>query len=339
MDRLRAMEYLVRVVDAGSFAAAARELGVSPPAVTHMIAALEHELGVALLRRNSHHLSLTPDGEQFLPAAMTALAELRAAEARLSVNRTRSSGKLVVGIGRTVSATIAPFLPEFLRLHPGLALDLRVVQNPKTASVDVVVFVGWVEDADMVARRIAQTRFVTAAAPGYWESRGRPRDPEELRRHDCLAYRSHWGTVLDLWKYRRGDEVRSVALEPRFGSEDLNLILAAAVRGAGVVRVADLLAWTFLEQRLLEPALDEWEALEAPAIHVMYRRGARQSARVRAFVEFVTDVFASLEASRERSGQAKLHAVSMPPWFRSRAGGLTRRARSGPEAAARSGRV
>src|SRR6266513_249236 len=293
MDRLRAMEYLVRVVDAGSFAAAARELGVSPPAVTHMIAALEHELGVALLRRDSRHLSLTPDGEQFLPAAMTALAQLRAAEARLSVNRTRNSGKLVVGIGRTVSATIGPFLPEFLRLHPGLALDLRVVQNPKAASVDVVVFVGWVEDADMVAKRIAQTRFVTAAAPGYWESRGRPRDPEELRRHDCLAYRSHWGTVLDLWKYQRDDEVRSVALEPRFGSEDLNLILAAAVRGAGVVRVADLLAWTFLEQRLLEPALDEWE---------------------------------SLEASRERSGQAKLHAVPMPPWFRSRAGGLTRRA-------------
>src|SRR6266513_1812600 len=287
MDRLRAMEYLVRVVDAGSFAAAARELGVSPPAVTHMIAALEHELGVALLRRHSRHLSLTPDGEQFLPAAMTSLAELRAAEARLSVNRTRNSGKLVVGIGRTVSATIAPFRPEFLRLHPGLALDLRVVQNPKVTSVDVVVFVGWVEDADMVAKRIAQTRFVTAAAPGYWESRGRPRDPEELRRHDCLAYRSHWGTVLDLWKYQRGDEVRSVSLEP---------------------------------------ALDEWEALEAPAIHVMYRRGARQSARVRAFVGFVTDVFASLEASRERSGQAKLHAVPMPPWFRSRAGGLTRRA-------------
>src|SRR2546422_572048 len=87
------------------FDAAARELGVSPPAVTHMIAALEHALGVALLRRDSRHLSLTPDGEQFLPAAMTALAELHAAEARLSVNRSRNSGKLVVGIGRTVSGT------------------------------------------------------------------------------------------------------------------------------------------------------------------------------------------------------------------------------------------
>jgi hypothetical protein len=70
--------------------------------------------------------------------------------------------------------------------------------------------------------------------------------------------------------------------------------------------------------------LNEWQALEAPAIHVMYRRGARQSARVRAFVEFVSDAFASLEASRERSGQAKPEGVPMPPWFRSRAGALAR---------------
>jgi DNA-binding transcriptional LysR family regulator len=324
MDRLRGMEYLVRVVDAGSFAAAARELGVSPPAVTHMIAALEHDLGVALLRRDSRHLSLTPDGEQFLPAAMTALAQLRAAEGRLSINRTRGSGKLVVGAGRTVGGIMALFLPEFLRQHPGLTLDLRVVQNPKAASADVVVFVGWVEDADMVVRRVAQTRFVTAAAPGYWQSRGRPRDPEELRGHDCLAYRSHWGAVLDVWKYQRASEVRSVALEPRMVSEDLNSIIEAAVRGGGVVRVADLLAWTALERRLLEPVLDEWQALEAPAIHVMYRRGSRQSARVRAFVEFVADAFAALEASRERSGQARLDVVPMPPWFRSRARTLAR---------------
>jgi len=319
VDRLRAMEYLLRVVNAGSFVAAARELGVSPPAVTHMIAALERDLGVTLLRRHSRHLSLTPDGEHLLPAVQSALTELRAAEAGLSVNRTRSSGKLVVGVGRTAAATTALFLPEFLALHPGLTLDLRIVQNPAAAAVDVVVFVGWVGDTDMVAKRVAQTRFVTAAAPRYWQARGRPRDPDELRSHDCLAYRSHWGAVLDHWKYQRGDEARTVALQPRFAGEDLNSILTAAVRGAGVVRVADLLAWTLLQQRLLEPVLDDWLALEAPAIHVMYRRGARQSARVRTFVDFLREAFAKLESARTASGQAAPEAVPMPPWFRSRA--------------------
>ena len=310
------MDYLVRVVEAGSFAAAARELDVSPPAVTHMIAALERDLGVRLLRRHSRHLSLTPDGEQFLPACMSALVELRAAEARLSINRTRASGKLIVGVGRTLSATIAPFVPEFLRRHPGLALDLRLLQNLKIAAADVVLYVGWLKDTDMVAKRIAQTRFITAAAPGYWQLRGQPRHPEELRGHDCLAYRSQWGAILDHWKYQREGEVRAVALQPRMVSEDLNWLVGAAARGAGVVRIADLLSWTSLEQRLLEPALEDWEALEAPPIHVMYRRGGRQAARVRAFVEFVTEAFAGLEASRPRAGKTKPSAEPMPQWFR-----------------------
>jgi DNA-binding transcriptional LysR family regulator len=318
MDRLRAMEYLLQVVNSGSFVAAAREIGVSPPAVTHMIAALERDLGVALLRRHSRHLSLTPEGEHFLPAVQLALAELRSAEARLSLNRTRSSGKLVIGVGRTVAATTALLVPEFLQLHPQLTLDWRIVQNPTAASVDVAIFVGWVGDTEMVAKRVAQTRFVTAAAPRYWDARGRPREPAELRNHDCLAYRSHWGAVLDHWKYQRGDQIQNVALEARFASEDLNSLLSAAARGAGVVRVADLLAWTTLQQPLLESVLTDWQALEAPAIHVMYRRGARQAARVRAFVEFMAAAFAKLEASRERAGQAKPEPVPMPPWFRSR---------------------
>jgi DNA-binding transcriptional LysR family regulator len=328
MDRLRAMEYLVRVVEAGSFTAGARELGVSPPAVTHMINALEHELGVALLRRG-RHLALTGDGEQFLAAATRILTEMRAAEARLSVNKTRSSGKLVVGIGRTVAPTLAPFLPKFLRAHPGLMLDVRIVQNPTAAPVDAAVFVGWIGDADMVAKRIAQTRFMTVAAPSYWARHGHPQQPEDLRAHVCLAYRSHWGPVLDVWKYQLGGEVKSVALAPAFVSEDLNSILAMAAGGVGVMRVADLLAWNFLEQRLVEPALDEWHALEAPAIYVMYRRNARQSARVRAFVEFVSETFAALEAARKGTGHAKLDPAPMPPWFRSRAASLTRRASAG----------
>ncbi len=176
MDRLRAMEYFVRVVEAGSFAAAARELDVSPPAITQLIGALERELGAPLLRRDSRHLSLTPDGEQFLPACANALAELRAAEARLSVNRTRASGKLIVGIPLIVGQhCVAPFLPEFLSRHPGLALDLRLVshpQDPLTALVDVLISIGWPEEIDMVAKCIAQMRLVTCASPAYWEATG-----------------------------------------------------------------------------------------------------------------------------------------------------------------------
>lgn len=328
MDRLRAMEYFVRVVEAGSFAAAARELDVSPPAVTQLIAALERELGAQLLRRGSRRVSLTPDGEQFLPACANALAEWRAAEARLSVNRTRASGKLVVGLQRRTGQSIAPFIPDFLAAHPGIALDLRVVLNPKVplaALVDVLVFVGWVEDVDMVAKRIAQTRLVTCASPAYWRAHGVPDDPDELRAHDCLAYRSSWGAVLDVWKYRRGEELRNVLLEPRVVSEDPDWMVTVGAHGGAVVRLVDLLFRPYFEQGLLQPVLEDWEALEPPPVHVMYRRGSRPSARVRVFVDFVAELFANLEASRLGAIEGKLAPAPMPWWFRShRVGSLTR---------------
>ena len=335
MDRLRAIEYFVRVVEAGSFAAAARALEVSPPAVTHLIAALERDLGAPLLRRDSRRLSLTTDGEQFLPACMIALEELRAARARLSMNRTRASGKLVVGTQKAFGHLVAPFLAA----HSGLTLDLRFVQHPKdplTSLVDVLVFIGWIEDVDMVAKRTGETRYVTCAAPAYWKAHGVPRDPEELHRHDCFALRSGWGAVLDLWKYQRGEEVRNVALEPRLVSDDMDWMVEAAVRGAGVVRLIDLKIRPFLDQGLLEPVLGDWEALEAPPIHVMYRRGLRLSARVRAFVDFVSELCADLEAWRRGAAKPVLIPVPMPPWFHSNwVGPLTRRdpTRVGPRGA------
>jgi len=334
MDKLRAIEYFVRVVEAGSFAAAARELEVSPPAVTHLIAALERELGAPLLRRGPRHLSLTPDGEQFLPACTSALEELRTGEARLAAHRTRASGKLVIGTQKAFGHFVAPFLAT----HPELALDLRYVQNPKdpvAALVDVMVFVGWIEDIDMVARRTGQTRYVTCASPAYLKTRGVPRDPDQLREHDCLALRSSWGAVLDVWKYRRGNETRTVELAPRLVSDDMDWMIEAAVRGAGVVRLIDLKTRPFLHQGLLEPMLEDWEGLEAPPIHVLYRRGSRVSPRVRAFVEFVAELCADLQAWPHGAANKSFAAVPMPRWYRSNwVGSLTRRATNPPSGAA-----
>jgi len=338
MDRLRAIEYFLRVVEAGSFARAARELDVSPPAVTQLIGSLERELGAPLLRRDSRHLSLTPDGEQFLPACRTALAELRAAEARLSVNRTRASGKLVVGIPLILGQhCVAPFLPDFLGRYPELELDLRLVnhfEDPLAAVVDVLLAIWWPRETDLIAKRIAQARLVTCASPAYWETRGRPLDPDELRAHTCVALRLPAEfAVLDVWRYRRGEETRSVAITPRIVSDNHFWNFEAAVRGTGVVRCLGLTARPLFEQGLLEPVLEDWEALEAPAIYVMYRRGLRSAARVRAFVDFVTELFARLEALQPGAQPTQPHAV--PAWYRSKwVGSLTRHAEMSRDRAA-----
>jgi DNA-binding transcriptional LysR family regulator len=326
MDKLRAIEYFVRVVEAGSFAAAARALEVSPPAVTHLIAALERDLGAPLLRRSPRHLSLTPDGEQFLPACVSALEDLRAAQSRFAAHRTRASGKLVVGTQKAFGHFVAPFLAT----HPEVTIDLRYVTSPKdllAARVDVMVFIGWIDDVDMVAKRAGQTRYVTCASPAYWKARGVPRDPEELRYHDCLALRSSWGAVLDVWKYQRADATRTVAPAPRMVSDDMDWMMEAAVRGAGVVRLIDLKTRPYLHEGLLQPVLGDWEGLEAPPIHVLYQRRARPSGRVRAFVEFVIRTCADLQSPPYGSGQEGIVPVPMPRWYRSNwVGSLTRRA-------------
>ena len=142
--------------------------------------------------------------------------------------------------------------------------------------------------------------------------------------------------LLALWKYQRGEEVRNIAIEPRVVSDARDWTIAAAVRGMGIENVADFTARTYFEQGLLEPVLQDWECLEAPPIYVLYRRGSQPSARVRAFVEFVTELFRDLETSRPGVRQTKLPALPVPPWFhRKWVGPLTRRAQTPFGSAAR----
>ena len=217
-DKLRAIEYFVRVCETGSFSAAARSLDVSPPAVTKLIAALERELGTTLLHRDSRRVVLTADGDRYLQTAARTLGELRAAETEIGSNRTRATGKLVVGLSRVVGPnSVMPFLPEFLRSHPDVELDIRAVNypnEPMAALCDILVVIGWGESPDWVMRTIAWNRLHIVAAPAYWQEHGTPKDPDELLSHRCVAYRLPRGVVYDHWKFRRGDEIRNFAVRP-----------------------------------------------------------------------------------------------------------------------------
>jgi len=311
MDKLRGIEYFVRVVEAGSFARAARELEVSPPAVTKMINALERTLGVKLLSRDSKKLSLTADGEQYLAVCANTLAELRAVEAGLESGRSRASGKLVVGVSHVICQFVARFISGFLESHPAVSFEMKTINSPSdpsAASVDVMLFVGWLEESGFVAKRIGQTRFLTCASPSYLEAHGTPTDPEELRNHVCLTFRTYRGMIHDLWKYERQGETRNVALTPRFIADDRAALGEVAIRGVGIVRGLSLNLRPHVDQGRLVAILNEWSAEEGPPIYVLYRRGARNSAKLRAFVDFAVKLFADLEPSGT-------HPSSMPQWY------------------------
>ena len=320
MDKLRGMQYLVKVVEARSFAGAARELNVSPPAVTQMIAALEHDLGTSLLRRGPRGVLLTPDGAQYYRICAQTVAGLQAAEADLRSGRVRASGILVVGMADRIACNcIMPELPKFLARHPDLRFDIRRVHttdDPIAAQVDVLLILAWQHYEDWISKDVAQNNYLTCAAPAYWRERGMPDDPDDLRSHTITAYRSSQGLVLDEWKYQRGPVVKSLALQPRLICDSREAQLAAAIRGCGVLRGSDLTMWPVLAQGLLVPALRDWNGLEAPPIRLLYRRSAAASPRVRAFASFVDEVFTRLKTLRAAAGYPEPQPEPAPAWFR-----------------------
>jgi DNA-binding transcriptional LysR family regulator len=151
----------------------------------------------------------------------------------------------------------------------------------------------------------------TCAAPSYLEVHGTPTDPDDFRNYVCLTLRDPRGMIHDLWKYERQSEVRNVALTPRVVADDGTALREACIRGVGIFRSLSINARPLVEQGRLVTILNEWNALEGPPSHVLYRRGARSSAKLRAFIDFVVEFFADAEA-----GGPESYLGPMPQWLK-----------------------
>jgi DNA-binding transcriptional LysR family regulator len=315
MDKLRAIQYFNRAVEAGSFAAAARSLEVSAPAVTQMIGALERALRVVLFHRTPRRLTLTADGERYYEISRKIAAELQDVELRLASRGVKPRGTLTVGMWSTVAQyCVMPRINRFLERFPDVDIIARPVGPVETMdreALDVSVLVGWPIGGDFVVRPLAQTRYVVCASPEYWRRAGTPGEPDELRHHDCLVYRGMREVVLDRWSFRRNGRQVSVDVKGRLLSDHRSWLDEAACSGAGVIRGADLTLGRYLSSGLLTPALTDWEALDPPSIFAMYRKSHRRSRLVRVFLDFLVDIFRELE--HEPVSHAAFAPV--PGWF------------------------
>lgn len=344
MDKLRAIEYFNRAVQAGTFAAAARSFDVSTPAVTQLVGALERSLGTVLFHRSNRGLSLTADGERYYAMTRALVAEMQEVEQGIGPRGSKPRGTLTIGMrGSVAQNAVMPQLARFLDRYPDLEVVLKPVETLDeidAQKVDVAVMTGWPPEGDFVIRPLAQTRNIVCAAPGYWARRGRPADPEDLLAHDCLVMQSSGGALLDRWLFARNGEQRAVDVRSRLFSYQVTWIQEAACAGAGVIRVGDLMLGRFLESGALEPVLTDWQALEAPSHFAAYRPGQRRSKRVRAFIDFLVDLFAELEATRPAAAGGAARRMPRPEWFgraqgrqsdfvAQRAGRTGRRTRSG----------
>lgn len=288
------MQFFSVLMRCGSLAAAARELQVSPPAVSKRLAALEARLGVTLLNRTTRRLALTHEGETYLAQARRILGEIETLERELQGARSEPTGLLRVnatlGFGRM---HVAPAIAAFARAHPKVEIQLQLSVNPPPLNedaFDVCVRFGEPPDARVIARLLAPNRRLLCASPAYLQRRGTPRSPHDLASHSLIAIRQG-DEAYGLLRLRSGRRVETVRVRGSLGTNDGEIAVNWALAGHGIVLRAEWDVARYLRSGRLQQVLENWQAPPAD-IYAVYPARHQGTARVRAFVEHLAAHFA-----------------------------------------------
>ncbi|WP_375777397.1 LysR family transcriptional regulator [Bradyrhizobium sp. ma5] len=291
MDRIDAMQAFVAVADLEGFAPAARKLGLSPSAITRLIAALEERLGARLLQRTTRQVTLTDAGSRYLERARRILADVEEAEDAVESERTRPEGRLVIsapfGFGRL---HVSPVVTAYLKRYPDVGVDLRLSDrriNLVEDGVDLAVRLGHLPDSTLVARHVGQMRRIVVVSAGYLKLRGEPKRPADLTAHDTIQFGAM--TATPDWRFMEdGQEIR-ITPTPRFTSNSSDAAIQYAEQDGGLTRVMAYQAAESLKARRLRIVLAEFEQPPVP-IHVVYPTSRLLSAKVRTFIDLVTEI-------------------------------------------------
>ncbi|MDB5897510.1 MAG: transcriptional regulator, LysR family-like protein [Ramlibacter sp.] len=287
------MQFFSVLMRGGSLAAAARELQVSPPAVSKRLAALEQRLGVTLLNRTTRRLALTHEGDTYLAAARRILEEIETLERELQGACAEPSGLLRVnatlGFGRM---HVAPAISSFARAHPKVEVQLQLSVNPPPLtedSFDVCVRFGEPPDARVIARLLAPNRRLLCASPAYLQRHGTPRTPHDLAGHSIVAIRQG-DDAYGVWRLRSGRKSESVKVRGNLSTNDGEIAVNWALAGHGIVLRAEWDVARYLRSGRLRQVLEGWQAPPAD-VHAVYPVRHQGTMRVRAFVDHLEQAF------------------------------------------------
>jgi DNA-binding transcriptional LysR family regulator len=292
MDPLDGIAAFARVVDSGSFSAAAARLKISKSAVSAHVQRLEERLGVRLLTRTTRRLSLTEAGAAYYRHCARILAEAEAAEQAASALQREPRGTLRISAPDTFGwMHVAPAVPAFLARYPDLGVDISLSPahvNLVDEGLDLAIRIGVLEDSPLVVRKLAPSRLIVCATPAYLKKHGAPREPGDLARHNCLCTNLlPWG---DQWRLvgKRG-EVR-VAVAGTFRSNNAEMLRAAALDSVGISVLPSWAVSEPLRTGKLRRVLEGWEP-PASAIYAVYPGNRLMAMKVRAFVDHLVRHF------------------------------------------------
>ncbi len=288
MDRLHLMTVFVAVAEEESFAGGARRLGMSAPAVTRAIAALEDQLRVKLLDRTTRFVRTTEAGQRYLDDARRILGEVdEADEAAVGVNAEPRGHLAITAPALFGKLFVLPVIVEFLQRYPAVevsALFLDRVVNLLEEGLDVGVRIGELPDSSMKALRVGSVRRVLCASPGYLEKHGTPHSPAALSGHSIIAATAVSPTAE--WKFGQGSTSSAVRVKPRLTVSNNDAAIEAVLLGFGITRLLSYQVAPQLASGRLKIILGGYEPAPMP-IHVLHREGRYASAKVRSFVDLM----------------------------------------------------
>jgi DNA-binding transcriptional LysR family regulator len=292
MDKLTSIKAFTKVVQHGSFAAAARELRLSRSAVSKYVIDLEQDLGVQLLLRTTRSAAPTENGQAYFERCTAILAELE--EADLAVTRLQSEPRGILRVNAPMSfgtlhlgRAVADFMGKYPQLHIQLILSDQQI-DPVQEGFDVTLRIADLPSSSLVARKIAPARRVICAAPSYLAAHGTPRHPDELRDHACLAY-GHLATG-NQWKLSGPDGDHWIAIPWTLCTNNAEVIRDAAVRGRGIALLPTFIAGADLQEGSLRSILTDYTAPEI-AVYAIYPETRHLSVKVRVFIDFLVERF------------------------------------------------
>lgn len=292
------IEVFVRVVEAGGFTAAAKALGMTPSAISKLVARLEDRLGARLFRRTTRRLSLTQEGEAFYRHGARIAADIAEAERAVS-----ELGRVARGTLRVNAAVnfghhqIEPLLGAFLERYPEMRIDLTLSDsyvNLVEEEVDVAIRAGHLADSSLVARKLCEFGRAIVATPGYLKKRGTPLEPEDLAQHNCIMFGSQQ-PHLNNWPFRDAGggpgHVRRIAVRGNVTANNGETVVQLALNGLGIARLAEFACGPAIRDGRLVSLLKDSHAPERMPISAVYLPPKGTQPKVRAFVDFLLEKF------------------------------------------------
>jgi DNA-binding transcriptional LysR family regulator len=299
------MTAFVRTVELGGFSLAARDLGLTPSAVSKLVTRLEDRLGVRLLNRTTRKLALTPEGEAYFHRSQRIIADIAEAENELAQFRAKPKGLLRINVGTAFGMhQLSPALPAFLARYPEVQVELTITDrlvDLLDEGADLGIRLGSLVDSSLVARRICDLDRVICASPAYLKRHGTPRKPDELLRHNCLSVA--YAPNLRRWPFMTPEGVRHIEVSGNVNANNADTLLQLACLGVGIIRLSDAIVGAAIGDARLVPLLEDVHHREPLPLHAVYPQGRHRSPRVAAMIDFLVERFAAAPWRTEPRGR------------------------------------